>query len=152
MPYVMLFLAVPLIEIALFVVLGGALGLWLTLAVVLGSAALGVFVLRRATQPRRPGSGGLAREVAGRGFSMLAGILLIAPGFLTSAVGLLLLLPPVQAVMVHLLGQRLGAMGFVFRQGAARPDDRRDDIIDGDFEEVSQPIDQRLPPSKWTQG
>lgn len=148
MPVLMLFFAVPLIEITLFVVLGGALGLWLTLAVVLGSTVFGVFVLRRAALPARPRPGGPVMEVAGKGFTMLAAIFLIAPGFLTTALGLLLLLPPVQGLMVNLLGQRLGAMGFVFRPAASPSDD----IIDGDFEEVSVPIDERLPPSKWTQG
>ena len=41
------FLALPLIEIGLFVTLGGVLGLWLTLGFVLGSALLGGFILRR---------------------------------------------------------------------------------------------------------
>ena len=148
MPVVLLFLALPLIEIALFVVLGGMLGLWLTLGVVLVSAVLGVLVLRRAGQPGRAGAGGPLRDMAGRGFAMLAGILLIAPGFLTSALGLLLLLPPVQSLMVGLLGQRLGMTGFVFRQRRQA----NDDIIEGEFEEVIPPSDQRLPPSKGTQG
>lgn len=148
MPLVLLFLAIPLIEIALFVVLGGAMGLWLTLGVVLGSAALGMLVLRRAALPGRVVTNGPLRDMAGRGFAMLAGILLIAPGFLTTVLGLLLLVPPVQSVVVHLLGQRLGAMGFQFQQATTRPDD----IIDGDFEEVNPPTDQRLPPSKGTQG
>ena len=45
---------------------------------------------------------------------MLAGILLIIPGFFLDVVGLLLLLPPVQALLGH-LGQRI-AMSLIRRQ------------------------------------
>ena len=51
------FLAVPLIEIGLFVTLGGVLGLWLTLAFVFGSTMLGVVVLRRGAGQLQPPRG-----------------------------------------------------------------------------------------------
>jgi UPF0716 protein FxsA len=47
MPVFALLLAWPLIEIALFVTIGGAIGLWLTLLVVIGTGFLGVALLQR---------------------------------------------------------------------------------------------------------
>lgn len=145
MKAIALFLAWPLIEIGLFVTLGAALGLWLTLAFVLASAVLGVAILRRGGRVGRP-RGGPMVQAAGLGLSMVAAILLIVPGFLSSFLGLLLLMPVVQRLAVAILGQRLMATGFVFRT-AAEPDD----VVDGIYEEVRHPADQRLPPSKWTQ-
>jgi UPF0716 protein FxsA len=60
--------------------------------------------------------------------SLLGGALLILPGFFTDALGLLLLLPPVQMLMTR----RLLKSGAVFH--AARPAD--DDIIEGEFTET----------------
>lgn len=147
MPVFLPLLAVPLIEIALFVVLGGVLGLWLTLFFVLGSSVLGAAILRRGGQVGQPRSRDPMMQMAGKGLSLLAGLLLIVPGFFTSALGLLLLLPPVQRLMVVLLGQRLSASGFMFRRATAQ----QDDIIEGDYEELRQPQGERLPPSQWTQ-
>ncbi len=138
------FLALPLIEIGLFVTLGGALGLWLTLGFVLGSALLGVFVLRHGAMGVQRGRAGLM-QMAGSGFSMLAAILLILPGFLTSIVGALLLIPLVQRGIVLLIGRRLAVRGFAFGTAPTA----QDDIIDADYTVV--PGDERpLPPSKWT--
>lgn len=147
MPVFLLLLAVPLIEIALFVVLGGVLGLWLTLFFVLGSTVLGAAILRRGGQIGQPRSRDPMMQMAGKGLSLLAGLLLIVPGFFTSALGLLLLLPPVQRLMVLLLGQRLSASGFMFRRATAQ----QDDIIEGEYEELRRPQGERLPPSQWTQ-
>lgn len=141
-----LILAVPLIEIGLFVTLGGALGVWLTLALVFGSAMLGVSVLRRGAPARRPQTGGVTVQLAGSGFSVLAAVLLIVPGFLTSLAGLLLLLPLVQRGVIALVGRHLAARGFVFDTTRAT----QDDIIDGEFSVMPEPRDEMLPPSKWT--
>jgi UPF0716 protein FxsA len=103
-------LALPLIEIALFVVVGGAIGLWATLAWVVVSAILGVLTLRFVA---RLGPISFQRDVsalynpsspvAHRALTILAGVLLILPGFFTDAVGLLLLLTPVQAGIIGFL-------------------------------------------------
>ena len=141
-----LFLAVPLIEIGLFVTLGGALGLWLTLAFVFGSTMLGVFVLSRGVGRMQPRRGPVMMQMAGSGLSMMAAMLLIVPGFLTSFVGLLLLVPLVQRGAIALVGQRLAARGFVVRTASKT----REDVIDGEFSVLPEPRDEMQPPSKWT--
>ena len=70
-----LILAVPLIEIGLFVTLGGVLGLWGTLAFVLASSVLGVSILRRAAGPGQRRGGIPLHKVARGGFSMVAALL-----------------------------------------------------------------------------
>lgn len=105
MPLVILslFIAVPLIEIAVFIQVGGVIGLWPTIALVIltavaGTAMLraqGLATLRRAQASLERGEAPL-REVFDGACLLVAGVLLLTPGFVTDAVGLLLFLPPVR--------------------------------------------------------
>jgi UPF0716 protein FxsA len=142
-----LILAVPLIEIGLFVTLGGALGLWATLALVVGSFFLGISILRRGgVRPQKIRRDMPIVHLAEGGFAMLAAILLILPGFLTSALGLLLLVPRVQRLVIERLGRHLAARGFSVHAAHAH----RDEVVEGEFTVVERPRDEGLPPSRWT--
>ena len=154
----------PLTEIALFVTLGGAIGLWPTLAIVVGTGLLGISILRgrgmrtfgqlRQTvtmQPRQPLGEGLV--------TMVAAILLVLPGFLTDALGLVLLIPPVQRFVLRRIGVELRAASVNWaasfptnRMGrphpsAAEPDDQ---VIEGEIQEMVQEVRPTHPPSGWT--
>lgn len=125
----------PLLEIALFVVIGGEIGLWLTLAWVVLSAVLGVLVLRlTAARQALALRGGLrnlrdpGRMAAAGMLSLLGAALLILPGFLSDALGVLLLLPPLQAILT----QKILPGSMMFR----RDDPTEDDVIDGEFTEA----------------
>ena len=125
----------PLLEIALFVVIGGEIGLWATLAWVVLSAVLGVLVLRltaaRQAFALRGGLQGLRDPVqmaAAGMLSFLGGVLLLLPGFFSDALGLSLLVPPVQT----LLSRRLLKGAVVMRKGQPRDDD----VIEGEFTEA----------------
>lgn len=133
----------PMLEIALFVVIGGQIGLWATLAWVVLSAVLGVFVMKitaaRQALALRSGLQGLrdpARLAAGGMMGLVGGVLLILPGFFTDALGLLLLLPPVQALAARMIAARVRVV---------RPRRPTDDVIDGDFTEAPP-----QGPSGWT--
>lgn len=164
---VLAFLAWPLIEIALFVLIGGQIGLWFTLAWVLGTAVLGVFLLRAEAQRGAAVlRGGLAGGMQGGAmpqgaalaglFRALAAVLLILPGFLTDAFGILLLLPPVQAVLANTLAARVQAarggmsMGMGGGFGASQPG-AQDDVIDGEWVEVPTEANRNRRPSGWTE-
>lgn len=155
MPVFALLLAWPLIEIALFVTIGGAMGLWLTLLVVIGTGVLGVALLRRqglrsAERLRRQMDEmrdplGAAGDGALRA---LAALLLILPGFLTDFFGALLLLPPIRTALIAQITRRVGAVSMRSDQPARRADGI---VIDGEFVEVD-PDPNRPParPSGWT--
>lgn len=149
-------LAVPLIEIGLFVTLGGAIGLWPTLAWVLLSAGLGLFVLRRVAtdgvltlRQDITAMGDPLSPLAQRAMLVMAGILLLLPGFLTDVLGLLLLLKPVRTLLIGLAARR---MKIVPMRGSARPP-KQTDVIEGDWREVddASPAPRRDKPSGWTQ-
>ncbi|MFT4149253.1 MAG: FxsA family protein [Paracoccaceae bacterium] len=140
----------PLIEIGLFVTLGAWIGLWPTLAWVVGTAVLGGYVIRRqgerAQVAMRQGFVALSDPLSpmAQGAMMVAaGLLLILPGFLTDALGLLLLLAPVRAGLVALLSRRIVV-------APARPP-YRPDVIDGEFIDLdAERLTQRGGPSGWT--
>jgi UPF0716 protein FxsA len=143
----------PLVEIGLFVVIGGQIGVWATLAWVVLSAVLGVLILRREGRRgavRFRGGMAMLREPGAIGAGLmrgLAAVLLILPGFLTDALGLLLLLPPVQAVLIAALMRRVQV-----RQAGARGAE----VVEGDWEEVPPGESGRIGaphrrPSGWTQ-
>lgn len=122
-------LALPLVEIALFVTLGASLGLWLTLAWVLLSAVAGVLLLRSLSisgsisgrQEFVEGfRGRLTADdplppIAHQGLLGVAAVLLILPGFFTDGLGLLLLVPPVRTLLIGLLARRVRGVTLVRR-------------------------------------
>lgn len=131
MPVLLIFVALPLIEIALFIAIGSQLGVLSTLALIVLGALLGVTILRgqhaRAIAMMQGGlrvdPGSFAAQGA---FRVLSGLLLILPGFLTDTLGLILLIPAVQRALVRAIGLRAGVTTTRVWQ--------RDDIIEGEFE------------------
>ena len=154
MPVFAVFLIWPLVEIALFVTVGSALGLGLTLLVVLGTGVLGVSILRgqgmQSAGRLREGMASLRNPLAAAGsdaLRMLAGVLLVLPGFLTDAMGLLLLIPAVRVLLISLLVRRFGVASMQSDQPVRRADGI---IIDGEFTEVVSEPDEARRPSGWT--
>lgn len=133
-----LILAWPLLEIGLFVVLGGWLGLWATLAWVILSAMLGIGLIRwqgmGALREVRGGGGIAALQPMAHGaLLMLSGILLILPGFFTDFLGLILLLPFVRTALIALLAARVQVHGFAQQRGQYGGEA---DWVDAEYEEV----------------
>jgi UPF0716 protein FxsA len=132
------FVAVPLVEIGLFVTLGGMIGLWATLAWVVATGALGILMLRRMGQTgrtmisRRIVGSDLLSPIAHQVMLFAASVLLILPGFLTDGLGLLLLLPFVRKGLILLAKRRFSAM-------PSQPSSASTVIIDGDYEVYSEP-------------
>ncbi|MCC1492445.1 FxsA family protein [Cognatishimia sp. F0-27] len=172
------FLMVPLIEIALFIQIGGLIGLWPTLAIVVATAILGTWLVRA--------QGRLAMNDLRRSFStlddpseplahgamiLISGALLLTPGFFTDAVGFALLAPPVRRAVFRYVAARVQVSRFEMG-AAAGPDPSRvdprsghgrpqspppqrprsgDTVIDGEYTEVppTKPSSQKGP-SGWT--
>ncbi len=150
----LMFLAWPLAEITLFVVIGGEIGLWATLAWVLLTGVAGVFLLRLEVargavmlQQGRRGVGLREGSPVSGLFRALAAVLLILPGFLTDGLGLLLLLPPVQSALSAVVMRRVTVVKAGMRRGRAAPADA--DAIDGEWVEVPPEATRGNPPSRW---
>mgnify|MGYP000244686622 FL=1 len=151
------FIAVPLIEIALFIQVGGFIGLWPTLLIVLVTAVLGSWLVRSQGAreiSRLQGAFSDLRDptepLANGAMILFAGALLLTPGFFTDAVGFALLFPPFRAAAFKWAKTRVKVQQFSMGEGPARPHHPDDQVIDGEFEDVStkRPTHE---PSKWTE-
>jgi UPF0716 family protein affecting phage T7 exclusion len=96
-------------EIALLIKAGETIGFWPTIALLVAAAALGIAVIRArgATMVGRVfgamGDGRLPFEPMLDSYAVIvAGLLLIMPGFLSDVIGLLLLVPPVSHALLRL--------------------------------------------------
>ncbi len=134
-------LAFPIVEIAAFIVVGSEIGVLATLGLILASAVLGVVLVRiqglgtieriRAVLDR---GGSPGRELVHAVMIVVAGILLIIPGFVSDIVGLLLFLPPVRDVGWRLLRSRLHVT-TVSGAGWSSQRRARDGVVDLDAHE-----------------
>lgn len=111
----LLFLVIPIVEVALFVTVGDAIGIVPTAAMVVATALLGASLVRRqgiATWARArhrletgqvPGD-----ELAHGAMILVSGALLLTPGFLTDAIGFSLLVPAIREWVKRTLVRRYG--------------------------------------------
>ena len=105
-PLVVLFILVPIAELYVIIQLGHAIGVLNTLGLLVLISFAGAWLMKREglstlRRAQRQVDAGVVpgRELVDGALILLAGALLLAPGFITDAVGLLLLLPPVRAVV-----------------------------------------------------
>ncbi len=119
-----LFIAVPVIEIALFIQVGGVLGVWPTIALVLLTAIVGASLVRSQglqtllTVQQRLAQGQLPAQQILEGVMLaVAGVLLLTPGFFTDILGMLVLLPAPRAYFAKQLMSR-AVVGNIHASGA----------------------------------
>lgn len=120
----LLFIFVPIIEIGLFIQVGGFLGLWPTIALVLITAFVGASLVRSQglqtlmSVQNRLQQGELPAQQIFEGVMLaVAGVLLLTPGFMTDALGMLVLLPAPRAMIAKYLMSKMvvksmGSHGF----------------------------------------
>lgn len=141
------FIAVPIVEIAVLIKVGGAIGVWPTLGAVIATAVFGTWMLRlQGISTLRRAQASLAQnqfpaaEVFDGLCLVFAGALLLAPGFVTDALGLLLMTPPVRGVLRARITGWMLAHGRIHMTGVGAPPGadtaRGGTVIDGEFEEV----------------
>ena len=127
---VLLFIVVPIAELFVIIQVGELIGVWPTLLLLLLDAIVGSWLLKREgraawrrfnqalAERRMPG-----KEVADGFLVILGGALLIAPGFLSDIVGVLLLIPVTRAVARRILYRftvgRVAVVGFPGAGGAS---------------------------------
>jgi UPF0716 protein FxsA len=136
----LLLLAIPLIEIALFIVIGQAIGVWPTLLGVILGAIIGSMIVRHQGLKLV----GEIRSTMGRGqlpglkladamLISIAGMLIAVPGYLTDLVGLLLLLPPLRTAIYGVLKRRMRIIGDAASTGASASQPKTIELDDDQF-------------------
>jgi UPF0716 protein FxsA len=133
----LIIVGVPIIELILLIEVGGQIGALYTVGLVIVTAAIGV------TLVRLQGLSAMARaqasldenklpvgEAVDGVFLLIAGGMLLFPGFISDTIGLLLLIPIVRRGLGVAIWRGLAARGVV-RWGSG------EGVIDGEFEDVS---------------
>jgi len=143
--FLLLFLLFPVIELALLIKVGSAIGVLPTLLLVIGTAILGSVLLRIAGVA----TAWRAREKLARGelpeqevieglFIAIGGGLLLLPGFISDIFGVLCLIPFTRRMLVSKVRQR--AQEQAMRQRAfaddlaARSGQTRPNVLEGEYE------------------
>ena len=158
MPLLLLviFIGIPVLEIAVFIEAGSLIGLWPTIAIVVVTAFVGTSLLRiqgygvinRIRAQTEQGQVPVFELFEGLCL-FAAGLLLLTPGFVTDTVGFLLFLPPLRRLFARLIAARIAMFGFqTVRPGpppGAGPASASGNgpVIDGEFTTV----DRDTPPS-----
>jgi UPF0716 protein FxsA len=167
----LVFIAFPLLELALLIKVGQWIGFWWTMLILVGTAIGGSAVLheqgfsamRRMMQATREGRPPI-EPVTDSLFLLMAGLLLLTPGLISDALGCLLLIPQLRRAIARWALARLFA-GGAFRVDThtfgSPPGERpreagrgtRDTgvVIDGEWEHVDQPESNRPGPASGAQ-
>jgi UPF0716 protein FxsA len=119
---ILLFVVAPIIELYVFVQVANAFGFGQALGAMVVITLVGVWIVkhegmrvwRRFTELANAGKP-VSKEVADGTLILLAGVLLIAPGFISDIFGVLLLIPPVRALVRPLLVRRYSVRGRVIK-------------------------------------
>ncbi|MDA7758934.1 FxsA family protein [Amylibacter sp.] len=108
-----IFIAIPIIEIALFIQVGGAIGLYPTLAIVLLTAIIGTTLLKSQglsalgtlQNSLQLGQNPMKQIIHGA-MILISGVFLLTPGFFTDTFGILLLVPRFRSFLINLGAER----------------------------------------------
>ncbi|WLR92486.1 FxsA family protein [Shinella zoogloeoides] len=136
-------LLLPLAEIACFILVGRRIGLLPTLSLVVLSAIAGIVLMRIQgfgvlARLRQSGETGRApgKELLDAAMILIAGILLLIPGFLTDILGLALFLPPVRSFLWNRLMRNVVVVDIGGMRPGGRPEtgpQRTIDLDEDDF-------------------
>jgi UPF0716 protein FxsA len=112
---ILAFVVVPLVEIFVLIQVGQVIGAWWTIALLIADSILGSWLIRREGRRAWAGLNGAletgrmpARELADGALILVGGTLMLAPGFITDAFGILLILPFTRPVARRLLTRVIG--------------------------------------------
>ena len=148
------FILIPLVEIGLFIQVGGAIGLWPTLAIVVLTAIAGSWLVRSQGMATMGNLQNSFRDLqdpteplAHGAMILFAGALLLTPGFFTDMVGFLLLIPGVRSAITAQIKNRMKTSHFSMGQApgstAQKP---AEDIIETEYSDISG----EPKPTKWS--
>jgi len=144
MPFIIIFVCIPLIEVAAFAYIGGEIGIVKTLLFCVLTALIGGLVIKAqeintiisAQSHMMAGQVPLSEIFDGICLG-IAGALLLTPGFFTDSIGFALLIPPVRNILRGHVQNYFAQKPF-FKNYNFTPDSHNNsgDIIDGEYETV----------------
>ena len=155
----LLFAILPIVEIAILINVGEQIGGWYTVAIVIVTAFAGAHLVRQQglstlmqAQQKMQAGAMPGQEMAEGLLLVIAGVLLVTPGFVTDGIGFLLSLPMTRPLIAKGLVKHLSlkvvnpSFNGNFAQHHQQPHStgRSDEIIEGEFEHKDKPANTAL--------
>ncbi|WP_261816172.1 FxsA family protein [Vibrio gallicus] len=153
----LLFVLVPIVEISLFIQVGGFLGMWPTIMLVLLTAVVGASLVRSqgiatllSVQSRMQQGEIPAQQILEGVMLAVAGVLLLTPGFMTDTLGMLVLLPKPRSIIARQLMARVkvntmhGNMHSGFHSNFEQHKPQDGDVFEGEYESKDDKDKNRL--------
>jgi len=142
-----IFIILPIVEISIFIQVGGFLGTFNTILIIFMTAAVGVYLVRQQgfrtfqkiavelQNQQIPVQGMFDGLVI-----LIAGILLVTPGFFTDIIGFLGLIPYTRVLLLTVIKNL-----FLQRYSNAHKQYKQDidETIDGDFIEIEEDNEEK---------
>jgi UPF0716 protein FxsA len=135
---IVLFIVVPIAELAVIIQVGQLIGVWWTIALLLADSILGSMLMRSQgrlawrrfnaaiSEGRAP-----TREVLDGVLVIFGGALLLTPGFITDVFGLVFLIPPTRMLVRRLVVRRATLRVMEASRPPSRDSRSRADDVDG---------------------
>ena len=135
--FLLLLIAIPILEIYLFIKIGSQIGALMTILLIFLTAFFGVIYARyEGFNTLKAGLSQIVKnelpvyEIISGAALAFAALLLILPGFATDMLGLFIIFPPTRKV--------------IFRNVPSRKESNNKDFIDGEFEDIEDENDRKL--------
>ena len=136
----LLIILVPILEIYLFIKIGGQIGAFITISLIFFTAIIGVYYARyEGLNTLRSGVSQLYKnqmplfELMSGAALTVAAFLLILPGFATDLLGFLVIFPFTRKIIFNLFAKNKKKEVYV-----------KDDLIEGEYEDKDNENDKKL--------
>ena len=137
--FLLLLIGIPVIEIYLFIKLGSQIGAFYTILLIFVTAFFGVVYARyegfntlRSGMPQMVKNELPIYEIISGAALAFAALLLILPGFATDFIGLLIIFPPTRKLIFKKVSNK------------QRPINKKQDFINGEFEDIEDEDDRKF--------
>ncbi len=137
--FLLIILAIPIIEIYLFIKIGSQIGAFNTISLIFITAFLGVIYARyEGFNTLKSAMSQIVRneipvyEIVSGAALAFAALLLILPGFATDLLGLFIIFPPTRKLIFKKIPTK------------QKPNKTKQDFIDGEYEDIENEDDRKL--------
>ena len=144
----LLFIVVPIVEIVLFIKIGSLLGLWLTILVVFLTAIVGTNLVKsqglnaiKQVQSSFLQGQDIARSLINGALILIAGVLLLTPGFFTDFIGITFLIPVTRNMWISYGIKHFPGFVFINSNNNSKNNPHfkeKNDVIDGDYTDLDK--------------
>ena len=144
----LLFIVIPIVEIVLFIKIGSLLGLWLTILVVVLTAIVGTNLVRsqgliaiKQVQSSFLQGQDIARSLINGTLILIAGVLLLTPGFFTDFIGITFLIPMTRNLWISYGIKHFPGFVFINSNNNSKNNPHfkeKNDVIDGDYTDLDK--------------